>query len=92
MKIVVHAPEPKPAKKVEPVVGGVYAFYMTDGVLDGYRLVVKNRHGELIAIDLAAGYESNNGDAQIAEYIENGRYVLVENAELHVTPKAKEGE
>jgi hypothetical protein len=90
VKIVVHAPEPKPAKKVEPVVGGVYKFDC-GGVVE-YRLIAKSRTGELIAIDLAKGFEGNNGDENIAWYIENGTYVLVENAELHVTPKAKEGE
>jgi hypothetical protein len=83
MKIVVHAPEPKPAKKVEPVVGGVYACE------DEYRLIVRI-DDTLHAIFLRPGWlyhGENVVGTDVYGAVANGTYVLVENAELHVTPK-----
>jgi hypothetical protein len=83
VKIVVHAPEPKPAGKIEPVVGGVY---YSHGDINNLRLVVLI-DGTLRSINLSSpnvkGEAMHTTESQIREYVQNGKYVLVD-AELHV--------
>jgi hypothetical protein len=87
LKVVVKTQEPKDAPHVEPVVPGVYL----NTKENEYRLLVRiDDRLQSIMLRNGALYDGHNAlgdEAYIRCAIADGWYVLVENAELHITPK-----